>query len=133
IGRHPRDRKRMSVSTRSGRAARTAWRVLRRFEAAERTLLEVRPETGRTHQIRVHLADTGHPIVCDPIYGAGWERGMAGAGGQWALRFARRVDRLFLHAARLSFTHPVSGERLTFTSPLPEALAGALEWARSTA
>ena len=114
-----------------GRRAVTHVRRLERWPAAD--LLAVRLETGRTHQIRVHVADTGHPIVCDPVYGAGWERGMTGAGGQWALRFARRVDRLFLHAARLSFTHPVSGERLTFTSPLPEPLAGALEWARSTA
>ena len=130
IGRDPKDRKRMAV-VEEGRRAVTHARRLERWPAAD--LLAVRLETGRTHQIRVHVADTGHPIVCDPIYGAGWERGMTGAGGQWALRFARRVDRLFLHAARLSFTHPVSGERLTFTSPLPEPLAGALEWARSTA
>lgn len=130
IGRDPKDRKRMAV-VEEGRRAVTHVRRLERWPAAD--LLAVRLETGRTHQIRVHAAHTGHPIVCDPIYGAGWERGMTGAGGQWALRFARRVDRLFLHAARLSFTHPVTGERLTFTSPLPEPLAGALEWARSTA
>ncbi|MFW6084375.1 MAG: RluA family pseudouridine synthase [Gemmatimonadota bacterium] len=130
IGRDPNDRKRMAV-VEGGRRAVTHVRRLERWPAAD--LIAVRLETGRTHQIRVHLADTGHPIVCDPFYGAGWERGMTGAGGQWALRFAGRVDRLFLHAARLSFVHPVTGEELTFTSSLPEPLAGALAWARSTA
>lgn len=130
IGRDPNDRKRMAV-VEEGRRAVTHVRRLERWPAAD--LLAIRLETGRTHQIRVHLSDTGHPIVCDPIYGAGRERGMTGAGGQWALRFAKRADRLFLHAARLSFTHPVTGEALTFTSELPEPLAGALEWARSTA
>ena len=130
IGRHPGDRKRMAV-VENGRRAVTHARRLERWPAAD--LLAVRLQTGRTHQIRVHVADLGHPVVCDPIYGAGWERGMTGAGGQWAARFARRAQRLFLHAARLSFVHPVSGEAMTFSSPLPEPLAGALAWARETA
>jgi 23S rRNA pseudouridine1911/1915/1917 synthase len=129
IGRHPRDRKRMAV-VEDGRRAITHVRRLERWPAAD--LLAVRLETGRTHQIRVHVADLGHPVVCDPIYGAGWERGMTGAGGQWAARFARRVQRLFLHAAHLSFVHPVNGEAMTFSSELPEPLAGALAWARET-
>lgn len=130
IGRHPKDRKRMAV-VEDGRRAVTHVRRLERWPAAD--LLAVRLQTGRTHQIRVHAADLGHPVVCDPIYGAGWERGMAGAGGQWAARFARRVGRLFLHAARLSFVHPVSGEDMTFSSELPEPLSDALAWARETA
>jgi 23S rRNA pseudouridine1911/1915/1917 synthase len=104
---------------------------LERWPAAD--LLAIRLETGRTHQIRVHLADMGHPVVCDPVYGAGRERGMMGAGGQWALRFARRTNRLFLHAARLSFVHPVTGESMSFNSALPEPLAAAVAWARETA
>ncbi|MFQ5528851.1 MAG: RluA family pseudouridine synthase [Gemmatimonadota bacterium] len=128
IARHPKDRKRMAVVA-GGRTAITRVRRLERWAAAD--LLAVRLETGRTHQIRVHLSDTGHPLVGDPIYGAGWERGIAGAGGFWAAEFARRAGGLFLHAARLSFVHPSSGEMLTFTSPLPERLASAVEWART--
>lgn len=130
IGRHPKDRKRMAV-VEGGRRAITHVRRLERWPAAD--LLAVRLQTGRTHQIRVHASDLGHPLVRDPVYGAGWERGMAGAGGQWAAHFARRAGRLFLHAARLSFVHPVSGEQLTFSSDLPEPLAAALAWARETA
>lgn len=130
IARHPKDRKRMAV-VEGGRRAVTHVRRLERWPAAD--LLAVRLQTGRTHQIRVHAADTGHPVVGDPIYGAGWERGMTGAGGQWAARFARRAGRLFLHAARLSFVHPATNERLSFTSELPEPLAGALTWARDAA
>jgi 23S rRNA pseudouridine1911/1915/1917 synthase len=127
IARHPRDRKRMAV-VEGGREAITHVRHLERWAAAD--LLALRLETGRTHQIRVHLSDAGHPIVGDPVYGAGWERGMSGAGGVWAAEFARRSGRLFLHAARLSFDHPISGESLVFTSPLPEPLSSAVEWAR---
>jgi 23S rRNA pseudouridine1911/1915/1917 synthase len=129
VGRHPKDRKRMAV-VRTGRRAITHVRRLERFAAAE--LVALRLQTGRTHQIRVHMLDLGHPIVSDPVYGPGWERGVTGAAGHWAAELSRRVPRLFLHAARLSFDHPVSGERLRFTSPLPEPLSGAVAWARST-
>lgn len=133
IGRDPANRKRMALVPEDapGRPARTHVRRLERWPAAD--LLAVRLDTGRTHQIRVHLSSLGHPIVGDPLYGAGWERGMSGAGGQWAVRFARRTGRLFLHAARLSFEHPRTGENLSFNSDLPEPLAGALQWARSSA
>jgi 23S rRNA pseudouridine1911/1915/1917 synthase len=111
IGRHPRDRKRMSVRSRSGRPARTAWRALARFPRSGVTELEVRPETGRTHQIRVHLASVGMPLVGDPLYGRG---GRA--------RRSLGLDRPALHAEVLGFRHPRTGERMRFEADLPEDL-----------
>jgi 23S rRNA pseudouridine1911/1915/1917 synthase len=128
IGRDPRDRKRMAVRE-DGRPAVTHVKRLERWPSAD--LLAVRLQTGRTHQVRVHLESIGHPVAGDPIYAPRWERGFVGAGGHWAEEFARRSGRLFLHAAHLSFRHPLTGEWLSFTSPLPEPLASAVEWARS--
>ncbi len=108
VGRHPRDRKRMSVRTRSGRPARTRWRIEERFRRRGVARLEVRPETGRTHQIRVHLASSGLPILGDPLYGRG--------------RREADLRRPALHAALLGFEHPRSGERLRFEAPLPDDL-----------
>jgi 23S rRNA pseudouridine1911/1915/1917 synthase len=110
IGRHRRDRKRMSVSTRAARPASTAWTVRRRFPASGAALLEVRPETGRTHQIRVHLAATGLPIVGDSVYGRSKGRAFA-------------ITRPALHAALLGFDHPRGGERHRFEAPLPADFA----------
>jgi 23S rRNA pseudouridine1911/1915/1917 synthase len=110
IGRHPRDPKKMAVVPASrGRAARTRYRVLREVDG--RSLLEVRPETGRTHQIRVHLASIGHPVAGDPVYG---RRALPG------------LERQFLHAQRLAFGHPRTGERLELEAPLPDDLRTAL-------
>ena len=110
IGRDPRHRKRMAVVER-GREARTRYRLLR--EVAGRSLVEVRPETGRTHQIRVHLASIGFPICGDALYGRG---GAALAG----------LSRQFLHAHRLAFRHPATGERLELKAPLAADLEAAL-------
>jgi 23S rRNA pseudouridine1911/1915/1917 synthase len=109
IGRHPRDRKRMSVHSHRSREAHTAWRVLRRFPNSHRTWLAVLPETGRTHQIRVHLASAGLPVVGDPVYGRGKRR-------------APGLDRPALHAQILGFTHPRTRERLRFEVPPPADL-----------
>jgi len=114
IGRHPRDRKRMSVHCRHGREAHTAWRVLRRFPASDRTLLAVLPETGRTHQIRVHLAAAGLPIVGDSVYGR-------------AKRSRDELDRPALHAQVLGFVHPETGERMHFEAPLAADMAARVE------
>lgn len=128
VGRDPNDRTRRAV-VEDGKRAVTHLRRVESWRSAE--LLAARLETGRTHQIRVHLRELGHPVVHDETYGPGWHRGFVGAGGRWAEEFHRRCGRLFLHAARLGFRHPVSGEELTFTAPLPDPLASAVEWARA--
>jgi 23S rRNA pseudouridine1911/1915/1917 synthase len=117
IGRHPGDRKRMSVRARSGRRAVTNWRVLERFAASHHAWLELRPETGRTHQIRVHLSSIGLPLAGDRVYGRARAKS---SGGLPAL------ERPALHAASLGFVHPASGERLHFESPLPADLEALL-------
>jgi 23S rRNA pseudouridine1911/1915/1917 synthase len=127
IGRDPRDRKRMAV-VEGGRRAVTHARVRERWLRAD--LLDVALQTGRTHQIRVHLAHMGHPVVGDATYGRGWERGLGGPDRAWARELARRTPRQFLHAAELVFDHPVSGERMRFRAPLPPDLDSAAAWAR---
>lgn len=114
IGRHFRDGQRISIHTRKPRPAETLFRVIE--EMGEMSLLEIRPLTGRTHQIRVHLAAAGHPIAGDSRYGRRREK--------------PKFPRLFLHAHRLAFVHPETGERREFISPLPEDLLGILERAR---
>ena len=110
IGRDPRNRKRMAV-VEGGRPARTAYRVREYLDGC--TLVEVTPSTGRTHQIRVHFAAVGHPIVGDAVYG----------------RPSPFVGRQFLHACRLGFHHPGDGRWLVFESPLPADLQQALRLA----
>jgi 23S rRNA pseudouridine1911/1915/1917 synthase len=127
IGRDPRNRQQMAVVA-SGRRALTRARVRERWRRAD--LLDVALQTGRTHQIRVHLAHVGHPVVGDQVYGAGWERGMGGPDLRWARELARRTPRHFLHAAELAFDHPVTGEPMRFRAPLPPDLADVAAWAR---
>ncbi len=108
IGRDPRNRKRMAVVTK-GREARTEYRVVRYI--GDYTLLEIRPETGRTHQIRVHLLAIGYPVVGDPVYGAKSDY----------------LSRQFMHASHLGFKLPSTGKYVEFTSDLPPDLAQALK------
>jgi 23S rRNA pseudouridine1911/1915/1917 synthase len=114
IGRASRQRHRMAVSGAASRQARTHFEVLELLP--RESYLEAKLETGRTHQIRAHFAAIGHPLTGDPTYG-GAER--------------YELERQFLHAHRLAFAHPLSGKRLSFTSPLPGDLAAALEAARA--
>jgi 23S rRNA pseudouridine1911/1915/1917 synthase len=129
IGRARNDRKHMAVVP-DGRPALTSFRRISRWRAAD--LIEAELQTGRTHQIRVHLAHVGHPVVGDSTYGVGAERGMSGPDRRWAMELAKRVPRQFLHAARLSFRHPRTGEELRFESGLPRELADAAAWAETT-
>lgn len=126
IGRHARDRTRMAV-VKDGRPARTRFFSVEQWPAA--CLCDVELGTGRTHQIRVHAAAMGHPVVGDRVYGAGRERGFSGAGRHWAGELARRTPRQFLHAGRLAFQHPATGRPLAFEAPLPPELADARRWA----
>ncbi len=123
INRHPVDRKRMSSKVKTGREAVTNWRVERVWK--ELSLLELRLETGRTHQIRVHLSDMGHPIVGDGEYG--------GVSRAHALRdpvlrdYVRTIQRQMLHAQVLGIKHPATREYLEFTSPLPEDMRALID------
>lgn len=104
IGRSPKDRKKMCINYDNGRDAVTHYKVLKEFE--KYTLLELRLETGRTHQIRVHMSSIGHPVACDPVYGI--KKEPLSNSGQ------------LLHAATVGFIHPESGEYLEFSAPLPD-------------
>ena len=130
IGRDPSNRQRMAVVEKGGRRAVTHVRVQESWPTAE--LLEVGLETGRTHQIRVHLAHIGHPVVADELYGKGWEKGMGGRHRQWARALASRTPRQFLHAYRLAFRHPTTGEIQRFHAPLPSDLDEVARWARES-
>ncbi|MDX1645873.1 MAG: RluA family pseudouridine synthase [Longimicrobiales bacterium] len=127
IGRDPANRKRMAV-VEGGRRAVTRLKVRERWLRAD--LVDVALKTGRTHQIRVHLAHLGHPVIGDETYGAGWERGLGGPTRRWVDELARRIPRQFLHARRLVFDHPVTGERMDLESALPDDLAAVAAWAR---
>jgi 23S rRNA pseudouridine1911/1915/1917 synthase len=121
IARHRTQRVRMAVRS-DGRRAVTHYRVVRRFRG--HTLVRVRLETGRTHQIRVHLAHLGFPVVGDPVYG-GRRRIPAGAAAELAA-LLQEFPRQALHAAHLGLTHPQSGRKLEWESPLPADMQGLL-------
>jgi 23S rRNA pseudouridine1911/1915/1917 synthase len=114
IGRDPGNRKKMSARARRSREAVT--RIVRAEHLPGLTFAQVAIQTGRTHQIRVHLSAIGHPVVGDALYG-GVRRRVPGC-----LRVVNRLERPFLHAARLAFKHPGDGRRMEFTSALPEDL-----------
>jgi 23S rRNA pseudouridine1911/1915/1917 synthase len=120
IGRDPDNRKKMSARARRSREAVTRIVGAEHFGRAL-TLADVAIHTGRTHQIRVHLSAIGHPIVGDSLYG-GVHRRVAGD-----LRAVTRLERPFLHAARLAFKHPADGRRMEFRSELPDDLQRVLD------
>jgi 23S rRNA pseudouridine1911/1915/1917 synthase len=125
IGRHPRQRKKMAVVERHGRAARTHYRVLDTWGPV--SLVRLTLETGRTHQIRVHLAHVGHAVLGDPVYGAGaWHF----TGHPHLERAVRAFPRQALHAERLRFRHPEHGQWMVYTAPLPDDMAALLRQLR---
>jgi len=121
IGRHPRDRLKMGVRE-DGRPALTHYRLRQRFRA--HTALECRLETGRTHQIRVHMAHLKHPIVGDPLYGGALK--LPRGATDELIAALRGFRRQALHAQRLEFSHPISGETITCTAPVPPDLSALL-------
>ena len=124
IGRHPSQRKKMSVRTRKPRHALTRYTVMERLGPF--TLLEVRPETGRTHQIRVHLSAIGHPVVGDKVYG----RGRVSSLDPSLRRALRSLRGHCLHAFRIGFYHPGLGKFVEFEAPLPEDILSLIELLR---
>jgi 23S rRNA pseudouridine1911/1915/1917 synthase len=125
VGRHPVNRQRMSTHARAGREAVTEFRVLERFGLY--TLVELRPRTGRTHQIRVHMASLGHPLLGDPTYGRSRKELTASPLVRQLAWFRRQA----LHAGFLGFTHPVTGEPVECRAPWPDDLALVLGVLRS--
>jgi 23S rRNA pseudouridine1911/1915/1917 synthase len=122
LGRHPQDRLRFASVERNGKKAVTHWVVRERLGRV--TLLECRLETGRTHQVRVHLSEQGWPLVGDPVYAKG-----RAAPPELSAQL-EGVDHQLLHAFRLAFTHPITGEALAFETEIPADYQGVLELAR---
>lgn len=133
LGRHPSDRQKQAVLRAGGRAAVTRARVVERFGTpAVAALVDCWLETGRTHQIRVHLAHAGHGLIGDPTYGGRRKvspSALPPGGAEAAMAFPRQA----LHAATLGFTHPVTGDELRFESPLPADMAALIEALRPPA
>jgi len=127
IGRHPTDRVKMSGKAKSGKQAVTHWRAEARYP--EVTLLRLRLETGRTHQIRVHLSEAGHPLLGDPVYGSAGRSNTLK--DQQLRKLIKDLGRQALHASTLGFVHPTSGEFLEFTTPLPEDMQRIVDYLES--
>ena len=126
VGRHTRDRKRMSIRSPRGKEALTRWHVVERF--GEVTLLEVVIKTGRTHQIRVHLNTIGHPVIGDRTYGN--HRWLASISDRGLRAKLAEMNRQALHAGTLGFHHPLTGEYKEFTSPLPGDMEALIQYLR---
>ncbi|MBW2544613.1 MAG: RluA family pseudouridine synthase [Deltaproteobacteria bacterium] len=120
IGRHPVDRKKMSTKSKRGKESLTRWSVEERYNVI--TLLSVRIETGRTHQIRVHLNAIGHPVVGDAVYGNS-KRTIEMIRDTVQQVVLKKIRRQALHSSELCFTHPIAGNLVEFSSPLPDDMA----------
>jgi 23S rRNA pseudouridine1911/1915/1917 synthase len=127
IGRHPTDRVKMSGKAKSGKQAVTHWRAEARYP--EVSLVRLRLETGRTHQIRVHLSEAGHPLLGDSVYGS--DGRINNLKDLHLRKLIRDLGRQALHASTLGFVHPATGEFLEFTSPLPADMQRILDYQES--
>lgn len=127
VGRHPIDRKKMAINHKNGKEAVTHYKVLERFGNA--TYIECRLETGRTHQIRVHMAHITHPLVGDPVYG-GRPRPPKGASEAF-ISTLRKFDRQALHATMLRLYHPISGIEMEWHAPIPQDMVELIEVMRA--
>lgn len=132
IGRDPRNRKRMAVVPTGGKSARTDYFVIEKFLCF--TQLDIRLHTGRTHQIRVHMAHIGHPVAGDPVYGGAKLKGLHGESKAMKERMAEAMSMLngqALHARQMAFSHPMTGEPLRFSAPLPDDIFNFYEFLKS--
>jgi 23S rRNA pseudouridine1911/1915/1917 synthase len=114
ISRHPTNRIKMTTKTKKGREALTSWRILKRYDQV--TLVAIEPKTGRTHQIRVHFADNGFPLLGDDVYGP------KGYRTPFLEYVSKKLGRQALHASKLCFEHPKSGKKIEFSAPIAEDL-----------
>ena len=124
IGRDPINRIKMSSKSKSGRESLTLWKVIERFQVA--TLVEAEPKTGRTHQIRVHFSENGHPLLADKVYGHKKQK------NNLLSAAAKEIGRHALHASLIGFKHPESGEWIEFTAPTPDDMNQALKYLENT-
>ena len=127
IGRSRRDRKKMSVKLEGGKPARTNYKVEAVYQGGAASLLECRLETGRTHQIRVHLANQGYPVIGDPVYGGGATKTRLDSVGMDAGTLIAKLFRQTLHARLLGFAHPTTGEYHHFKSKIPMEILEIIE------
>ena len=118
IGRHKRNRKKMAVLQNGGKSAITNYKVIKRY-ADVASLLECKLSTGRTHQIRVHMAEMGHPVIGDSIYGGGIKRGRRSRLNKQTYNYIQQLNRQALHAFKLGFKHPKTEKNVMYNSKLP--------------
>ena len=130
IGRHPQDRKKMSVISRTPRAALTYWQVRERYSGA--CLLEIDIRTGRTHQIRVHCTALGHPLIGDPVYGRRGDIKHLAMVNPGMAPIVSAFKRQMLHAWKLKISHPVTGQMLNFKAPLPDDMTRLIDCFRES-
>jgi 23S rRNA pseudouridine1911/1915/1917 synthase len=128
IARHPVERKKMSGKVRDGKRAVTHWRVAGRYPQV--TLMRLRLETGRTHQIRVHLSEAGHPLLCDETYGGAAR--ISGVLDPVLKKLIKEMGRQALHAKTLGFIHPATGQYLEFDTELPPDMAAIVAYLEKT-